>query len=352
MHRYARRVSNLRPVVLSGGSGTRLWPLSTPELPKQFVRLFAGRSLFGMTLERLEGIEGAGAPIVVTGASHVDLVAAALGEGSAGGSQIIVEPTGRNTAPAAIAAAMVADPGDILVIVPSDHLLSDVDGFRSAVGRASGQAEEGGIVTFGIEPTRPETGYGYIEMGESRGPGAFEVRRFKEKPDEGAAREMVADGRHVWNSGMFVARSDHFLEEAGTHCPDIVDGVRGALPSDEARVHRLAESFGDVVASSIDYAIMEQTHRAVVIPIDVGWDDVGSYRSLLGAVARDTDGNHIEGEVTTSDVNGSLVWSTSRRVVVAGMKDVAVVETPDGVLVVPLDRSQEVRELARRVDRG
>lgn len=338
-------------MILSGGSGTRLWPLSTPELPKQFVRLFDGRSLFDLTLARLDGIDGVAPPIVVTGAAHVGLVQEALERAGVEGGQIVVEPEGRNTAPAAIAAALVADPEDVLVIVPSDHLISDVDGFREAVGTAAGHAREGGIVTFGIQPTHPETGYGYIEIGEAKGPGAFEVTMFEEKPDIEGAREMVADGRHVWNSGMFVALSGHLLDEAGTLCAAMARGVRDALPPGEGLVRRLGDSFRDVEADSIDYAIMEKTEHALVIPIDVGWDDVGSYRSLLSAVTRDGDGNHISGEVTTSDVTGSFVWSTSRKVAVAGMEDVVVVETPDGVLVIRLDQSQEVRDLARRVDR-
>lgn len=342
----------MRPVLLSGGSGTRLWPLSTPERPKQFVPLFGGRSLFDLTLARLDGIEDVAAPIVVTGAAHLELVETALQSRSVEDPQVVVEPIGRNTAPAAIAAALISEPDDVMVILPSDHLIAEVDAFQQAVGRAAGHAREGAIVTFGIEPTRPETGYGYIEMGDRREPGAFEVSVFKEKPTVEIAREMVDDGSHVWNSGMFVARSDHLLEEARLHCPALVEGVEAALPSGDGRVHALAPSFGEVEADSIDYAIMEKTDRALVIPIDVGWDDVGSYRSLLAAVARDSDGNHVEGEVVLQEVTGSFINATSRTVAVAGLSDVVVVETPDAVLVLPLDRSQEVRDLARRVDRG
>lgn len=341
----------MRPVLLSGGSGTRLWPLSTPERPKQFVPLFEGRSLFDLTLARLDGIEDVAAPIVVTGAAHLDLVERALQTSGVEDPQVVVEPTGRNTAPAAIAAALISEPDDVMVILPSDHLIAEVGGFEQAVGLAVGHAREGAIVTFGIEPTRPETGYGYIEIGNRREPGAFEVSVFKEKPTIEIAREMVADGRHVWNSGMFVARSNRLLEEARTHCPAMAEGVEAALPPGNERVHALASSFGGVEADSIDYAIMEKTDRALVIPIDVGWDDVGSYRSLLTAVTRDSDGNHIEGEVTLQDVTGSFINATSRTVAVAGLSDVVVVETSEAVLVLPLDRSQEVRDLARRVDR-
>jgi mannose-1-phosphate guanylyltransferase/mannose-6-phosphate isomerase len=344
-------VSYLRPVILSGGSGTRLWPLSTPEVPKQFVPLFEDGSLFDLTVARLAGVDGVGGPIVVTGAGHIDLVQRALDDGRVDDARVIVEPIGRNTAPAAIAAALVVDPDDVLVIVPSDHLISDEEGFHHAVLRAAEHARRGGIVTFGIHPSRPETGYGYIEVGDPVGSGAFRVAMFKEKPDEQRAKEMVEDGRHVWNSGMFIARADHLLQEAEEHCPDMAAGVRAALPAEDEITLELAQSFAEVEPDSIDYAIMEKTERALVIPIDVGWDDVGSYQSLLTAVPRDANGNHVEGSVTLQDVERSFVRATSRKVAVAGLSDVVVVETPHAVLVVPLDRSQYVRDLSRRVDR-
>lgn len=324
--------------------------MSTPELPKQFVPLFDGHSLFDLTLARLHGIDGVGAPIVVTGAAHVDLARKAIAAAGMADGELVVEPVGRNTAPAAIAAALVADPEDVLVILPSDHLISDVTGFRRAVVSAANHASRGGIVTFGIRPARAETGYGYIEIGEPVGSGAHEVRLFKEKPDLETAQEMVSDGRHVWNSGMFVARADHLLDEARKHCAGITDRVAAALPPPNGRVRELADSFAEIEADSIDYAIMERTDRALVIPIDVGWDDVGSYRSLLESVARDADGNHVVGAVTTDDVTGSFLMATSRKLAVAGLRDVVVVETPDAVLVVPIDRSQDVKGLARSDD--
>lgn len=336
--------------MLSGGSGTRLWPLSTPERPKQFVPLFGGRSLFDLTLARLGGVEGMKSPIVATGSAHTGLVEEAMTRADIGEYRILVEPTGRNTAPAAIAAALVTASEDVLFIVPSDHLITDTAGFQRAVAGASRNAAEGGIVTFGIKPTGPETGYGYIEIGDPHGGEAFDVRRFKEKPDAERAEEMVADGRHVWNSGMFIARSDHLLEEAAIHCPDIVEGVRAALPGGEATVVQLADSFAEVEANSIDYAILEKTEHAFVIPVDIGWDDVGSYQSLLTAMTRDSDGNHVEGDVIANEVTGSFIKASSRKVAVAGMDEVVVVETPDAVLVAPLDRSKDVRDIARQVD--
>lgn len=341
-------MTRLRPVVLSGGSGTRLWPLSTPELPKQFVPLFGDRSLFRLTLARLDGIPGVETPIVVTGSDHVPLVADAIELSAVDDAVVVVEPKGRNTAPAAIASALVARPDDVLVILPSDHLVSDVDGFRTAVEIAARHAGEGSIVTFGIEPSRPETGYGYIEKGEAVGGRAFQVRRFKEKPGLEDARVMVGDGKHVWNSGMFVARADRLLAEARHHCPSILEGVRRAIPDSTSGTVELGESFAEITADSIDYAIMEKTDAALVIPIDVGWDDIGSYQSLLAAVQRDPKGNHATGDVVLVDVEGSLVWASTRKVAVVGLRDVVVVEAEDGVLVLPLERSQEVREIVRR----
>jgi len=301
-----------------------------------------------MTLERLAGLPGLAPSLVVTGAAHIDL--ARSGAAAAGlPATLIVEPVGRNTAPAAIAAALVSDPDDVLLILPSDHLVTDAPGFRDAVLEAASVAVEGGIVTFGVAPTRPETGYGYIEIGAPAGR-AHHVAAFREKPGPAEAAAMAADGRHLWNSGVFVARAGDFLEEARTHRPDVVSGVEAALPADRAGDLHLGPGFADVDPVSIDYAIMEKTGRARVLPIDVGWDDVGSYRSLLAASDRDDLGNHVSGKVTISDVTESLVKATSRRVVVAGLDGVIVVETPDAVLVAPLDRAQEVGDLQQQAD--
>jgi mannose-1-phosphate guanylyltransferase/mannose-1-phosphate guanylyltransferase/mannose-6-phosphate isomerase len=323
--------------------------LSTSDLPKQFVPLFAGRSLFELTLARLDGVADVAGPIVVTGADHVGHVERSLTD--PGAARIVVEPVGRNTAPASIAAALLADPGDVLVIVPSDHLVSDVEAFRAAVERAAEQAEAGPIVTFGIQPSRPETGYGYIEIGEESGEGVFEVVRFKEKPELEEAEAMVSDGRHVWNSGMFIATAQRLLEEAEQHCANVLRGVESALPATATDTVELAPSFAEVEAVSLDYAIMEKTDRARVVPIDVGWDDVGSYQSLLDAMGRDERGNHVAGDVTLVDVDGSFISAGSRKVVVAGLSEVVVVETETAVLVLPLDRSQDVGELSKRADR-
>ena len=348
--RYARPMTRLRPVVLSGGSGTRLWPLSTPELPKQFVPLFHGRSLFDLTLSRLAGLPGAFGPTIVTGSRHVSLVERALAASAVEGFRIIVEPVGRNTAPAAFAAALSADGDDVLVIAPSDQLVSDTEAFQRAVVASADLADEGAIVAFGIEPSRPETGYGYIELGEPHDEAAYRIRRFREKPDLETATSMSGDGRHVWNSGMFVSRADSLLAQARRHCPQVLEAVEASMPPAGGRLVELGSSFRAVESISFDYAIMEKTAQALVLPIEVGWDDVGSYESLLAALGRDDSGNHVSGSVILDDVEGSFIWASSRTVAVAGMSDVVVVETEDAVLVLPIDRSQGVRDMAGRVD--
>jgi len=346
---YARQVPQLRPVVLSGGAGTRLWPLSTSRVPKQFAPLFGERSLFELTLLRLGGLTDSVDPFVVAGAEHRSLVTESANRSGIALGAVVVEPVGRNTAPAAIAAALVADGDDVLVILPSDHLIRDVDGFRAAVGVAARHAVDGGIVTFGVRPTRPETGYGYIEIGEPRD-SVFAVTGFKEKPTAPEAVDLVSGGRHLWNSGMFVVTAARLIDEAKEHCPRLLAAVRSALPAGDGPVIELSDGFAEIEPISIDYAIMERTRRAMVLPIDLGWDDVGSYQSLLQASPHDQQGNHATGDVFLRDVTGSLVKATSRKVVVAGLDDVVVVETPEAVLVIPLERSQEVRDIQHEAD--
>lgn len=338
---------DLRPVILSGGAGTRLWPLSTPDVPKQFIPLFGGASLFGLTLRRLASLADLDGVMVVTGERFVSLVERELAPLSPDAG-LLVEPQPRNTAPAAIAAARVSRPEDVILLLPADHLIADVVGFRNAVALATDIAIEGDIVTFGISPNRPETGYGYIEKGESEGE-AHVVARFKEKPDAAEAVEMVGDGRHLWNSGMFVATAGTILEEAAELCPEILDAVTGSIPAGDSRVIRLGETFESAPSISFDHAIMEHTRRARVVEVAFGWSDVGSFDSLLQVSERDDEGNHMSGDVTASNVTGSYVAATSRKVVVVGLDGMVVVETPDAVLVLPLDRAQDVRDLQRRV---
>lgn len=341
----------VRPVILSGGSGTRLWPLSTPELPKQFVPLLSDDSLFAKTVKRFRTVDGVAAPIVVAGASQTANVLAAASEADVPLELTIVEPSGRNTAPAALAAAFSVDPDEVLMILPADHLISDTVEFVRAVEMAVAEAVSESIVTFGIRPTAPETGYGYIEMGQRRGD-VYVVDRFKEKPGPSEAREFVADGRHVWNSGMFVVTAKVLVAEGMKHCPELTETVRMSMSGPDGAVVKLGQEFLEAESISLDHAIMERTERAVVLPIDVGWSDIGSYETLWEASEKDSAGNSVSGDVVLSDVSGSLVRATSRTVAVAGLSDVVVIETPDTVLVVPRERSQDVKELAADVIRN
>ena len=338
----------VRPVILSGGSGTRLWPLSTPQLPKQFVVLLPGGSLFTQTLSRLEGVAGIAPPVIVTGSRYADTARRAAADAGVPAEVTIVEPVGRNTAPAALAAALSVARDDVLVILPADHLIENAAEFTAAVAKGIEQAVSGSIVTFGIEPSDPETGYGYIEMGRRSGHG-YEVARFKEKPAAPEAIELVADGRHVWNSGVFVMAARTLIDEALTHCPQVVDGVRVSLrPADDGMM-RLSDEFLAVESISLDHAIMEKTKKAVVMPIDVGWSDVGSYQTLYELSDKDDSSNAVSGDVLLRDVSGSLIRATSRKVAVVGLSDVVVVETPEAVLVVPMDRAQDVGDLTTEV---
>jgi mannose-1-phosphate guanylyltransferase/mannose-6-phosphate isomerase len=335
-------------VILSGGSGTRLWPLSTPGRPKQFAELIPGHpNLFEATLGRLDGMPGAVGPIIVTGADHIDLVGESVKRAGIEPGLIIIEPTGRNTAPAVAAAALATDPGDVLVLLPSDHLIVDEGRFRDHVVSAATHAAEESIVVFGVTPTRPETGYGYIEKGEPAG-GAWRVVRFKEKPEYDEAASMATDGRHMWNAGMFVAGAGVLVSEMELTTPAVIDGVRGAMTPAHQGVVQLGPGFATVESVSFDHAVMERTGRALVIPIEVGWDDIGSYQALMGHMERDAEGNVVTGPVVLERVRGSFVMATSRVVAVAGVDDMVVVETPDGVLVVPLEEAQTVRSLVER----
>lgn len=341
------RVPDLRPVILSGGAGTRLWPLSTPTLPKQFAPLIDNTSLFAATMRRLVGLDSLVGAIVVTGEGLVDLVNLEVAGASITTSHIVVEPEGRNTAPAALAAALLASDGDILMILPSDQVVRDDQEFRRVIGTAASLAQDDTIVTLGVPPSRPETGFGYIQIGSPIGE-AYEVARFHEKPAVEEAGSYLSHGSYLWNSGVFVVRAGQLLAEARKHCPQVLDIVTASLTDQGRREIRLGPEFLAVEAVSLDNAIMEKTDGAVVVPLNVGWDDLGSYRSLLEASDRDSSGNHVSGDAVVVDVTDSLIRATSRRVVVAGLDEVVVVETPEAVLVISIDRAQDVRDLQKR----
>lgn len=348
-------MSTLVPVLLSGGSGTRLWPLSREAYPKQFIPLIGEHSLLQQTALRLRGLPGAETPLVVANEEHRFVVAEQLRQVGAAPSALLLEPMGRNTAPAiAVAAlqAMAAGDDPVLLVLPSDHVIRDEAGFRAAVLAALPAAEQGALVTFGIVPTAPETGYGYIKAAASAEGGARAVERFVEKPDLATAESYLASGEYFWNSGMFAFRASRYLEELGKTQPAMIERARDALArgkrdSDFLRLDR--ESFAACPSDSIDYAVMERTQAARVLPIDVGWNDVGSWSALWEVAEQDGDGNAHRGDVLAQDCRNTLALGDKRLVALLGLEDVVVVDTDDAVLVAHRDRVQQVKDIVTRL---
>jgi mannose-1-phosphate guanylyltransferase/mannose-6-phosphate isomerase len=350
----------LYPVVLCGGSGSRLWPMSRRLLPKQFLPLVTEHTLLQDTILRLGAIAGAEAPIVISNNEHRFLVAEQLHELGVRPHVQVLEPSGRNTAPAIAVAALHVlrqDPEALLLVLASDHAIQDAAAFGRAVAAARAAAEAGFMTTFGIRPAHPATGYGYIERGEPLGApvDTFRIRRFVEKPDGRTAAEYVASGRFLWNSGMFVFRAAQFVEELGKARPDILSAVEKALAAATRDLDFLrldAGTFDACPAESIDYAVMEKTERGAVVAADIGWSDVGSWDALWEIGEKDASGNVTRGDVQTRDVTGSYVRSDGRLVYVLGVKDVVVIETDDAVLVSKRARAQDVKEIVEHLHRS
>lgn len=341
----------LTPVVLSGGSGTRLWPLSRELYPKQLLPLVGERTMLQETVLRLDGLEST-SPIVVCNEAHRFLVAEQLRQLDVKPQAIILEPVGRNTAPAIALAAMQAEPDALLLVLPADHVIRDVQAFQAAVRAATAAATAGKLVTFGIVPTAPETGYGYIKQADAVDDGIFAIARFVEKPDPARAAAFLAEGGYYWNSGMFLFRAGRYLEELGQHAPDIVQAARAALAGarldlDFVRVDQAA--FEACRPDSVDYAVMERTSTAVVVPLAAGWSDVGSWSALHEALSADARGNVTKGDVLVEDSDGCYLYAESRLVSVVGLQEHVVVETKDAVLVAPKDRVQDVKKLVARL---
>ena len=344
-------MAKLQPVLLSGGSGTRLWPLSREAYPKQFLALAGDDTMLQATWQRVAGLADA-APIVVAGEDHRFLVAEQLRQIGAPTPAILLEPIGRNTAPAIAAAALQAlrdgeDP--LLLVLPSDHVVRDADAFRAAVRAAMPAAEQGALVTFGIMPDAPETGFGYIEA--ERGEGVQRVLRFVEKPDAVTAQTYLDAGGYYWNSGMFLLRASRYLEELRKFRADIVGGAQAAFDAaqrdgDFIRLDRAA--FAACPADSIDYAVMEKTDAAMVLPVDIGWNAVGSWSALWEVSEQDGDGNAHHGDVISIDSRNSYAYAR-RMVALVGVDDLVVVETDDAVLVARKDRVQQVKDVVARL---
>ena len=336
-------MSQIHPVILCGGSGTRLWPRSRKKLPKPFLPLVGEKTLFEATLARVADPAMFAAPTIVTGTAHLAHVEAQLpGEG-----QIVVEPAAKNTAPA-IALAAARLPRDAMMLVcPSDHFIADVDAFHRAVRSAADLAAQGHMVAFGITPTAPETGYGYIRQGEAL-EGGYRVAEFVEKPDLERAMQFLASGDYSWNGGIFAFGAGAFMDELARHRPDMAAAVQGAVDQgrhEGAQFHPDEHAFADIAPESVDYAVMEETARAAMVPVRMGWSDIGNWQALRDARRGDAQGNRVTGKAELIDCRGVLVDSATLRVSAIGLEDVAIVVDGDEVLVTSMRGAQRVGKL-------
>ncbi|MBS0254851.1 MAG: mannose-1-phosphate guanylyltransferase [Proteobacteria bacterium] len=334
------------PVILCGGSGTRLWPRSRAARPKPFLPLVGEETLFEQALARCGDRAGFAAPMVVCGAHHAALVEEQLGAAAA--ASLVVEPAARNTA-AAIALAALRLPADaVMLVCPSDHHIADPAAFAAAARRAAALAADGWLVAFGIEATSPETGYGYIRRGESLGEGAFRVAQFVEKPDLARAEQFLAEGGYSWNGGIFAFGAGTFLAELEAHRPAIARAARAAVAAghdDGRRFHPGAAEFAAIESESVDYAVMEPTARAAMVPVSMGWSDIGNWQALHQARSRDAAGNSVIGRADLVDCRDVLVESDGPRVSVIGLEGVIVVVDGDEVLVTSAAGAQLVGKL-------
>ena len=342
----------IHPVILCGGNGTRLWPRSRATKPKPFLPLIGRRSLFEETLRRCGDGRIFAAPTIVTGANHLTHVEMQIS--GSGGATIIVEPEGRNTAPAIALAALRLPTDAIMLVCPSDHHIADVSAFVAAAETASMLAEDGWLVSLGIEAERPETGFGYIKRAESLG-GGFKVEKFVEKPDLATAETFLADGGYSWNGGIFAFQSGKFLEELEKFRPEMVALLRLAVADgndDNSVFHPHAASFAEIKGDSIDYAIMEHTDRAAMVPVSMEWSDIGNWEALRDARPRDDDGNSVKGKVDLVDCRNVLIDSDGPRVSAIGLENVIIVVDGDDVLVTTADGAQLVGKLDGAANQG
>ncbi|KVD26051.1 mannose-1-phosphate guanylyltransferase [Burkholderia ubonensis] len=348
----------ITPVILSGGSGTRMWPLSRSGYPKQFLALHGEDTLLQKTVRRLDDVTGIAAPLVLTNDEQRFLVAEQLRQIGKTPACIVLEPVGRNTGPAIAAAAFVAladDPEAVLLVLPADHLIEHAVAFREMVERAVPHARAGKLVTFGIKPTEAHTGYGYIRCGapQAEDSGAYEVVDFIEKPDLASAHALVADGGYYWNSGMFLFRADVYLREVERFAPSVLEQVRDAVGRacrdlDFLRLDH--DAFAASPSDSIDYMVMEKTSDAIVVAADcLGWSDIGTWDALAAVSARDESGNTFKGDVVARDTKNTFVRSEHRMVAVLGVDDLVVVETADAVLVAHKSCTQDVKKIVEQL---
>ena len=349
----------IHPVILSGGSGTRLWPMSRSLYPKQLLALFGRTSLLQQTIARVAGHAGFAAPLIVANEEHRFIIAEQLRDSGVEPAALLLEPVGRNTAPAvAVAALRLAEsaPDALMLVLPSDHVIADPDAFLAAVERAAAAARQGFLVTFGIAPERAESGYGYIAAGAAieKSPGAFAVSGFIEKPEPQEAARYVAQGTYFWNSGIFLFPVRVYLAELERLRPEMLAACRAALAAasaDSDFIRLDAAAFAACPGDSIDYAVMEHTARAAVVPVAMGWSDLGSWDALWEMSRKDGEGNSLAGNVVAEDTRNCYLRSEAALVAAIGVEDLVIVATDDAVMVAPRTRTQEVKNLVARLVR-
>ena len=339
------------PVIVSGGAGSRLWPASRQAMPKQLLALVTDKTMVQETAERLTG-DVFQAPVFICNAAHADLIKAQMASINQDVAQIIVEPVGRNTAPCAVVAACHAlanDPEALILLAPADHHVTKPGAFRRSVAAAIPAAKAGHLVTFGIQASAPETGYGYIERGEAISPGVYDVKAFKEKPDEATAKTYVASGDYQWNAGIFLFSPNTLLEEMKTYHPDIVSSASQAYTKAhfEGQLCRLdVASFVACPSQSIDYAVMEPTQMAAVVPCDIGWNDIGSFASLH-TLKKSDNGNALKGDVICEETTNCLVQTDGPLVTTVGLDGMCVIVHDGAILVAKLDAAQDVKQIVQ-----
>lgn len=345
------------PVILSGGAGSRLWPRSSAEQPKQFLPLAEDRTMFAATIARVHGQDGFGAPMIIGNAAHKSLIETELQQGHCTDSKVILEPCARNTAPAIALAAYEAASDDLILVMPSDHVIADANLFLASIAKAAKAASAGHLVTFGIQPDAPETGYGYIAEGDALDgiDGGRHVARFVEKPARDKAQAMLDAGGHYWNAGIFLMRAADYLAALNEHAPVIAEKAKLAH-ANAARNGRFitpdASHFADCPSDSIDYAVMEKAKKVAVFAMDCGWSDLGSWDAIYTLADKDDAGNAINGGAILVESTGNLIQSDHLRIAAAGIDNLIIIAKGNDLLILPRGQSQKVKDLKSLLDKA
>jgi len=345
------------PVILSGGSGARLWPLSRKQYPKQYLPLAGDNTMFQETILRLSELDNLTDPIIVCNADHRFLVAEQCQQIDIKNPTILLEPVGRNTAPAIAAAALQSlktSDDAMLLVLSADHVIQDVEAFYQAINIARNQAQEGKLATFGIVPTNANTGYGYIKSSKENDSGAYKVEEFVEKPDLKTAEKYLNQGNYLWNSGMFMFKADTLIDELTIHSPDTVKLVSDAVnnATQDFNFIRLdRQVFESSPSNSIDYALMEKSDNVVVVPLDAGWSDVGSWSALYDIGVKDSSGNVLKGDVTAKDTTNTYIYASHHMVTTVGVDNLIVIDTPDATFIASQDKAHEVKSIVESIQK-